>query len=116
MVPYLACFLRCRWLPELAHHCPEVPVIIVGTKTDIREEGNPKHVTSADGEALAKKSKSAYVECSAKSMDNVNGVFDVAIRYVLCSMCEYASVYTSDRSVLTPNKKKGRKGAKCILL
>eukprot|EP00483_Globobulimina_turgida_P000371 UN00371 len=73
-----------RWIPELKHHCPDVPIIIVATKTDIREENNPNHITSQEGQKLVKElSAVAYVECSAKTMNNINGVFDVAIRAVL---------------------------------
>ena len=27
-----------RWIPEVTHHCPDTPIILVGTKSDLREE------------------------------------------------------------------------------
>jgi len=27
-----------KWYPEVKHHCPNTPVILVGTKTDLRED------------------------------------------------------------------------------
>ena len=27
-----------RWSAEISHHCPNIPVILVGTKTDLRED------------------------------------------------------------------------------
>jgi small GTP-binding protein len=27
-----------KWIPELRHHAPNAPVILVGTKTDLRED------------------------------------------------------------------------------
>ena len=27
-----------KWIPEVTHHCPETPIILVGTKADMRED------------------------------------------------------------------------------
>ncbi|KAG7158853.1 Ras-related protein ced-10-like, partial [Homarus americanus] len=66
-----------KWLPELQQHCPKVPVILVGTKKDVR---NLVVLNQRDGKKLAKKARlSKYVECSAKSQDGVQEVFTSAI-------------------------------------
>jgi GTPase SAR1 family protein len=30
--------VRGKWFPEVKHHCPTTPVILVGTKTDLRDD------------------------------------------------------------------------------
>ena len=27
-----------KWIPEVTHHCPDTPIILVGTKADMRED------------------------------------------------------------------------------
>ena len=44
MGKYLFCavklfsWLYLQWHPEVSHHCPDTPVILVGTKLDLRED------------------------------------------------------------------------------
>ena len=110
-----------RWIPELKHHCPEIPIILVGTKIDIREEDNPNHIPTSDGNKLAKKLDAlSYVECSAKCMTNVNGVFDAGIRYIclfrICVLFVPPSTFYLYRAVLNPKKKKNKKKKRCTIL
>ena len=82
-----------KWSPELAHHAPEVPKLLVGTKMDLREdmktieklkETRQKPVSSAQGQAMAKTIKaSSYMECSAVTQDGLKKVFEEAVRLVL---------------------------------
>ena len=30
--------VKTKWYPEVQHHCPNVPVILVGTKLDLRDD------------------------------------------------------------------------------
>ncbi|XP_048595583.1 rac-like GTP-binding protein ARAC1 isoform X1 [Brassica napus] len=80
-----------KWIPELEHYAPGVPIVLVGTKLDLRDDkqffiDHPGAVpiTNAQGEELKKLiGAPAYIECSSKSQENVKGVFDAAIRVVL---------------------------------
>ena len=33
--------VEAKWFPELKHHAPNVPIILVGTKADLRDEPGP---------------------------------------------------------------------------
>ncbi|CAN1757811.1 Rac-like GTP-binding protein ARAC1 [Linum perenne] len=80
-----------KWIPELKHYAPGVPIILVGTKLDLRDDkqffiDHPGAVpiSTAQGEELRKLiGAPAYIECSAKTQENVKAVFDAAIRVVL---------------------------------
>ncbi|KAH9329702.1 hypothetical protein KI387_001810, partial [Taxus chinensis] len=64
-----------KWVPELRHYAPGVPIIIVGTKLDLREEthsasahATTSAVTTTQGEELRKQIGAAtYIECSSKT-------------------------------------------------
>ncbi|KAE8729055.1 Rac-like GTP-binding protein 6 [Hibiscus syriacus] len=80
-----------KWIPELKHYAPGVPIILVGTKLDLREDEqflmdhpNAIPITTAQGEELKKQiGSSFYIECSSKTQQNVKAVFDAAIKVVL---------------------------------
>ena len=82
-----------KWIPEIKHHCPTVPFVIVGLKTDLRDDKetieNLKQIRSSPvskeaGIALAKKVDAyAYVECSALTQAGVKNVFDQVAYCVL---------------------------------
>ncbi|CAB4321187.1 unnamed protein product [Prunus armeniaca] len=80
-----------KWVPELRHYAPGVPIILVGTKLDLRDDrqffvDHPGAVpiTTAQGEELKKLiGAPVYIECSSKTQQNVKAVFDAAIKVVL---------------------------------
>ncbi|XP_052071686.1 ras-related C3 botulinum toxin substrate 2-like isoform X1 [Mytilus californianus] len=101
---FLSCFsIVCRssfdnvihqWIPEIRHHCPRTPIILVGTKLDIRKDNGPensKHiekssdpVSFSEGQTLAKRIEAVkYVECSAKTQEGLQAVFEEAAKAVL---------------------------------
>ncbi|CAN6448604.1 unnamed protein product [Victoria cruziana] len=80
-----------KWLPELQHFAPGVPVVLVGTKLDLREDRQylSDHpglvpVTAVQGEELRKQIGARYyIECSSKTQQNVKAIFDAAIKVVI---------------------------------
>ncbi|XP_022018574.2 rac-like GTP-binding protein RAC1 [Helianthus annuus] len=64
-----------KWIPELRHYAPGVPIILVGAKLDLHDDkqfltDHPGAVpiTTAQGEELRKLiGAPAYIECSSKT-------------------------------------------------
>jgi Ras-related C3 botulinum toxin substrate 1 len=82
-----------KWYPEIKHHCPNAPIILVGTKLDMRDDAETvsklkakklEPVSYQAGLARAKEIGAAkYLECSALTQKGLKSVFDEAIRVVL---------------------------------
>jgi Ras-related C3 botulinum toxin substrate 1 len=77
------------WITELRKYEPKTPVILVGTKNDLREENRKgyyysKLTTFRQGANLAAQIGAVkYLECSALTEEGVEAVFDEAIRTFL---------------------------------
>ncbi len=79
-----------QWYPEIKHHAPGVPIILVGTKLDLREDKatadnlrskKMEPVSYEQALAVAKEIKAVkYLECSALTQRNLKSVFDEAIK------------------------------------
>lgn len=75
-----------KWFPEVHHHCPGVPCLIVGTQIDLRDDAQvieklarqkQRPVTNEQGERLARELGAVkYVECSALTQKGLKNVFD----------------------------------------
>ncbi|VDK48032.1 unnamed protein product [Anisakis simplex] len=85
--------VRAKWYPEVSHHCPNAPIILVGTKLDLREDNDTVEklkerrlapISYLQGLSMSKEIKAVkYLECSALSQKGLKQVFDEAIRAVL---------------------------------
>eukprot|EP00753_Platysulcus_tardus_P017646 PLAT6455.6.p2 GENE.PLAT6455.6~~PLAT6455.6.p2 ORF type:complete len:215 (-),score=57.87 PLAT6455.6:112-696(-) len=85
--------VKAKWLPEIQHHAPGVPFILVGTKVDLRfdeetiyrlREKRMSPITYEEGMSSARSLGAMnYMECSALTQEGLKAVFDEAIRGVL---------------------------------
>ncbi|KAK9304285.1 hypothetical protein QLX08_004281 [Tetragonisca angustula] len=90
--------VRAKWYPEVRHHCPATPIILVGTKLDLREDKETIErlkdkklapITYPQGLSMAKEIGAVkYLECSALTQKGLKTVFDEAIRAVLCPVLQ----------------------------
>jgi Ras family protein A len=79
-----------KWIPEINHFCNSVPVLLVGTKSDLRYsdevlkrlgERQLKPIAPEQGISMSSKiGAHAYLECSAKSREGVQKVFEMAAK------------------------------------
>jgi len=99
--------VKTKWVPEIQHHAPNVPILLVGTKSDLRKDDNTikqlnsrqqSMVTIEAAQRMAKEIGAVnFLECSALTQEGLKQVFDEAIRAAMSK----------------PNKPKGKK---CNLL
>ncbi|KAE8283515.1 Ras-related C3 botulinum toxin substrate 1 [Larimichthys crocea] len=86
--------VRAKWYPEVRHHCPNTPIILVGTKLDLRDDKDAierlrdkklSPITYPQGLAMAREIGAVkYLECSALTQRGLKTVFDEA--YPCCPL------------------------------
>ncbi|XP_045160594.2 rho-related protein racA-like isoform X2 [Mercenaria mercenaria] len=73
-----------KWVPEVRHFCPDIPLVLVACKIDLRGTSSRKDMVSYDeGLALAKKLGMRFCETSALTQQGLKNCFDEAIRTAL---------------------------------
>jgi len=85
--------VKSKWYPEIQHHAPGVPIILVGTKSDLRGDAATisqlgakglKPIEAAEARAQAQAIGAVkYLECSALTQEGLKNVFDESIRAAL---------------------------------
>jgi Ras-related C3 botulinum toxin substrate 1 len=80
--------VRYKWWPEIQHYAPGVPIILVGTKCDLRNDQSMFPYLSATGISIKEEEADTraeeigaqkYLECSALTQEGLKNVFDEAI-------------------------------------
>lgn len=81
-----------KWIPEIRHHCPETPILLVGTKIDLRDNEetleklhskNLKPISTNEGKKFAQKIGAfEYIEISSK---NRFGVEETVLKAIIDS-------------------------------
>lgn len=90
--PETAANVRKKWIPEIRQYVPNAPIVLVGTKIDMREhrsvvlklqEKRTLPLSKEEGALLRKELKlDGFWECSALTKKGLREVFDECIRVV----------------------------------
>jgi len=106
-----------KWYKEITEHAPDTPIILVGTKLDLRgkpeavsslKENNEEPVTTEKGESLAKKiGAKKYLECSALTQEGLAKVFEEAVKVILFP-ANKSTVETTEGSNDAPSPTEGK--------
>nr|XP_027206155.1 ras-related protein Rac1-like [Dermatophagoides pteronyssinus] len=82
-----------KWVPEIRHHCNDVPIILVGTKIDLRDDRETLSqlaqygqcpIRREQGQKMASKIKAIkYLECSALTQRGLKQIFEEAVRCIV---------------------------------
>ena len=85
--------IKTQWMPEIKEECPKGKVILVGTKSDLAKDAaalqrlskiGAEPVSEERGKQLAKKIGAyCYVECSAKTQEGVQDVFNATAKAMI---------------------------------
>ena len=75
-----------NWSAEVRHYCPGIPILLVDNNKHLRDNNNGDSISTPTvgaeyGQALAEKIGAiCYMECSSKTKEGVNDVFQAAAR------------------------------------
>lgn len=96
--------------PEVLERCPDVPIILVGLKKDLRDDPvaieemrkrSEKFLQPEEGEEVRRRIQAKkYLECSSLTGEGVDDVFEAATR----------------QSLLSGDRKSRRGGGCCVVL
>ncbi len=97
-------------VPEVKHFCPNTPIILVGTKLDLRDDAATVErlkkkrlapITRKQGEAMQREIAAvAYMECSALTEVGINDVFDTALRAASMPGMSCTSIHCCKRTTM----------------
>eukprot|EP01117_Protostelium_nocturnum_P010978 TRINITY_DN397_c0_g1_i1.p1 TRINITY_DN397_c0_g1~~TRINITY_DN397_c0_g1_i1.p1 ORF type:complete len:213 (-),score=68.64 TRINITY_DN397_c0_g1_i1:205-843(-) len=115
-----------KWCPEINEHSPDTPIIVVGTKSDLRgkaeavnhlKENGQEPVTEEQGRMLAQKiGAKKYLECSALSQEGLAKVFEEAVKVILFPNKEEEPSTEGGKKGKKDKKEKGEKKDKDCLI
>ncbi|KAG5420096.1 hypothetical protein I9W82_001976 [Candida metapsilosis] len=76
--------VRDKWYPRMRQvmYSRRVPIILVGTKSDIRARDQSRHIQRKARKVGREIGAIAFMTCSSRTFDNVQNVFNVALEHL----------------------------------
>mmetsp|Transcript_25077 Transcript_25077/g.30601 ORF Transcript_25077/g.30601 Transcript_25077/m.30601 type:complete len:204 (+) Transcript_25077:161-772(+) len=111
--------LKAKWISEIHHHQPGTPFMVVGTKSDLRDnikamEGSKP---SEDFEREAKEVGALdYIECSSKARINLDEVFESAVRLAVADKKKKAESAAQSKKGASVKDTEASSGCQCVLM
>ena len=69
------------WIREAKFYCRDAKLLLIGTNLDLRETGNPNHVTDQEAEQFVKEHEcAAYIPCSPKTGEGIDKIYPAAVK------------------------------------
>ena len=69
------------WIREAKFYCRDAKLLLIGTNLDLRETGNPNHVTDQEAEQFVKEHEcAAYIPCSPKTGEGIDKILPAAVQ------------------------------------
>eukprot|EP00300_Choanocystis_sp_HF-7_P003425 c12622_g1_i1.p1 GENE.c12622_g1_i1~~c12622_g1_i1.p1 ORF type:complete len:185 (+),score=35.22 c12622_g1_i1:133-687(+) len=75
--------IELKWRAEVRNFCPDVPVLLIGTKSDLRGSATEAILPADVSKVAALVGAVMQLECSALTREGVTNVFESASRQVL---------------------------------
>ena len=85
--------ITAKWCPEISHYCPNIPILLVGTKLDLRNDPATNRRLQEHGliaisydqgiECAKNINARGYMECSSFTQKGLKDIFDETIRIAL---------------------------------
>ena len=82
-----------EWKPEVGHFCPSIPYILVGNKSELRNDLSLSDRLAAAGKSVVSYNEGlqasqrigayTYLECSARKLAGIQTVFETAVKAAL---------------------------------
>ncbi|ODV86362.1 hypothetical protein CANARDRAFT_175268 [[Candida] arabinofermentans NRRL YB-2248] len=91
------------WIPEVQNYQPDVPIVLVGTKCDLKNQLSSDQLVSESDELLVCNSIGSnvvgHLQASAVTTENVHKVFDVCVSQIANKLNSQSNTTTTNNTV-----------------